>query len=52
LEFYREGGSEKHLRDIEGMVRVSRELIRDDVLRRWLNAKGVEEAWQSIEELE
>lgn len=49
LEFYREGGSEKHLRDIEGMVRVSRELIREDVLRRWLIAKGVEETWQSME---
>ena len=50
LEFYREGGSEKHLRDIEAMVRVSRELIREDVLRRWLIAKGVEETWKSIEE--
>jgi hypothetical protein len=34
------------------MVRVSREVIRQDVLRRWLIAKGVEEAWQSIEEPE
>jgi hypothetical protein len=52
LEFYREGGSEKHLRDIEGMLRVSRELIREDVLRRWLIAKGAEETWQSIQEPE
>lgn len=52
LEFYREGGSEKHLRDIEGMLRVSRELIREDVLRRWLIARRVEETWESIEQHE
>jgi hypothetical protein len=32
------------------MVRVSRELIREDVLRRWLIAKGTEETWQLIED--
>jgi predicted RNA-binding protein associated with RNAse of E/G family len=52
LEFYREGGSEKHLRDIEAMRRISRELIREDVLRRWLIARGVEETWESIEQPE
>ena len=49
LEFYREGGSEKHLRDVEAMFRVSGELIREDVLRRWMIARGVEETWQSVE---
>ena len=49
LEFYREGGSEKHLRDIEAMLRVSGELVREDVLRRWMIARGVEETWQSVE---
>jgi hypothetical protein len=52
LEFYREGGSEKHLRDIEAMLRVSRELVREDVLRRWMSAQGVEETWQSVEKPE
>ena len=52
LEFYREGGSEKHLRDIEAMRRVSRELIREDVLRRWIVATGVERTWQSVEKPE
>ena len=52
LEFFREGGSEKHIRDIEAMVRVSKELIREDVLRRWLTAKGTEEQWQSVEKPE
>ena len=48
LEFYREGGSEKHLRDIEAMLRVSSELVREDVLRRWMIARGVEETWRSV----
>lgn len=49
LEFYREGGSEKHLRDIEAMLRVSGELIRKDVLQRWVVSRGVEETWRSVE---
>lgn len=52
LEFYREGGSEKHLRDIEAMLRVSGEIIRDDVLKRWILAKGLEETWRSVEKPE
>ncbi|MBW1907627.1 MAG: hypothetical protein JRJ24_20500 [Deltaproteobacteria bacterium] len=52
LEFYREGGSEKHLRDIDAMLRISRELIREDVLRRWIIATGVERTWQSVEKPE
>ena len=52
LEFYREGGSEKHLRDIESMRRVSGELIREDVLQRWILAKGLEATWLSVEEPE
>jgi len=52
LEFYREGGSEKHLRDIEAMLRVSGELVREDVLQRWMNARGVGGTWQSLEKPE
>ena len=52
LEFYREGGSEKHLRDIEAMLRVSGELVREDVLQRWMIARGVEGTWQSVEKPE
>ncbi|MBT8463856.1 MAG: hypothetical protein EX268_10320 [Deltaproteobacteria bacterium] len=52
LEFYREGGSEKHLRDIEAMLRVSGELIREDVLQRWVVSRGVEETWRSVEKAE
>lgn len=41
LEFYREGGSEKHLRDIAAMLRVSHELIRKDILNSWVERLGL-----------
>ena len=43
LEFFREGGSEKHLRDIRTMQSVSAELIRDEVLDAWVARLGLEE---------
>ncbi|MFL6520694.1 MAG: hypothetical protein ACJ8NS_10780 [Chthoniobacterales bacterium] len=46
LEFYREGGSEKHLRDIRGM------LAATEVDRAFLNteigARGLEEVWRAV----
>ncbi len=47
MEFYREGGSEKHLRDIAGVLRVTTDLDRD-YLSRWSEALGTEEIWQRI----
>lgn len=41
LEFYREGGSEKHLRDVRSMLAVTdidRELVEREVAARGLNA--------------
>ena len=52
LEFYREGGSEKHLRDIKSMLRISGELLREDVIQRWILALGLEATWQSVEKPE
>ena len=42
LEFHREGGSPKHLNDIRAMLRVSGDLIRDDVLDEWVERLGLE----------
>ncbi|MGB5810413.1 MAG: hypothetical protein WBG86_07785 [Polyangiales bacterium] len=49
LEFYREGSSEKHVRDIESMCRISGDLIREDILQRWIRNKGLEATWESLE---
>lgn len=49
LEFWREGGSDKHLRDVRAMLASGLDLDRpflDAELRR----RGLEEAWQRVME--
>lgn len=48
LEYYRQGGSEKHLRDITGMMKVSGELVDTAYVARWAEELGVREIWQAI----
>ena len=45
LEVYREGGSEKHLRDITGII-ASGEPIRAAEVARFVSSKGLDELWQ------
>jgi hypothetical protein len=47
LEFYREGGSEKHLRDIRGMLAVTD--IDEAFLEKEIAARGLHEAWRAAE---
>ena len=49
LEFFREGGSEKHLRDIEGILRVSGDLVRAAVIEEWVRELGLARQWAVIE---
>lgn len=46
LEYFREGGSEKHVRDIRGMLAVSGEQVDHAVLSDWIVRRGLEAAWQ------
>ena len=48
LEFYRQGGSDKHLRDIRTMLNVSSSLINQADLQEWIRAQGVEAEWRKI----
>jgi hypothetical protein len=48
LEFYREGGSEKHLRDIRAMLAVSGELLDRTALRDWTARLGLEAEWRQV----
>ena len=48
LEFYREGGSEKHLRDIRSMLRVSGAQINQADLNEWIQRRGVEAEWKRV----
>ena len=48
LEFFREGGSPKHLRDIRSMLALSSELIDRPTLERWLDERGLGEIWARL----
>jgi len=49
LEYYREGGSEKHLRDIRSMLKVSGEQIDRSELNEWIQRQAVQEQWKKVQ---
>jgi hypothetical protein len=50
LAYHREGGSEKHLRDIRAMLAVSGELLDRSALQEWLRRLNLEAEWQRVSE--
>jgi len=48
LQFYREGGSEKHLRDIRSMLAVSGDQLDRVVLTEWIQAYGLQTEWHLV----
>ena len=48
MEYYREGGSEKHLRDIAGMLKVSAGEIDDTYIVEWADRLGLRPIWDAI----
>jgi hypothetical protein len=48
LEYYRQGGSDKHLRDIAGVIRVVGEKLERDYIDRWAREMGLEEIWAAV----
>ena len=46
--YYQEGGSEKHLRDIAGILRVSGQFVDRDYVQRWSVELGLEDIWDAI----
>ena len=48
LWYYREGGSEKHLRDIVGMLQVSGDEIDRSYITHWAKQLHVLEPWQTV----
>lgn len=49
LEYYREGGSEKHIRDIRSMLAVSGDQIDKSELYEWIQRRGLQEQWQKVQ---
>ena len=50
LEYYRESGSEKHLRDIRSMLDTSPEAIHINELEQRIAARGLQEAWRQVQQ--
>jgi len=46
--YYQEGGSEKHLRDIAGVMKVSAELVDTSYVAEWAEELGVAAIWAAI----
>jgi len=50
LEYFREGGSEKHLRDIVGVLKVQGERVDRAYLTDWIARLGLQAEWTLVEE--
>lgn len=48
MRYYREGGSDKHLRDIAGMMKVSSDLIDRGYIAKWAQDLDLMDIWQAI----
>lgn len=48
LEFYRLGGSDKHLRDIAGVLLVSGSAIDHAYVEKWAEKLGVTDLWNAV----
>ena len=48
LQFYEEGGSEKHIRDIKSMLRISGEEIDGETLKDKLEEHRLTEVWREL----
>lgn len=52
LEYHRESGAERHLRDVAMMLRISGERVDRTALDRWVDALGVRESLNRAEDYE
>ncbi|MGA2497161.1 MAG: hypothetical protein ABSH20_05440 [Tepidisphaeraceae bacterium] len=48
LKYYSEGGSQKHLRDITGVLKTSAEEIDSAYIARWAKAMGLDDVWTAV----
>lgn len=49
LEYFRDGGSEKHVRDIRSMLAISGAHIDREELERWIARRGLAAEWAKLE---
>lgn len=48
MEYYKEGGSEKHLRDITGILKITGEEVDRRYIAEWAHRLGLVEIWDAI----
>ncbi len=48
MDFYKEGGSEKHLRDITGILKISGDTIDRDYITQWADRLGIRDIWDAV----
>ena len=48
MEYYREGQSEKHLRDITGVLRVSGDSLDEAYVSEWAGRLGLDAIWTAV----
>ncbi len=48
MEYYREGGSEKHLRDITGILKISGDELDESYIYDWSSRLGLLPIWEAI----
>lgn len=48
MKFYKEGESEKHIRDITGILKVSGDIIDREYIENWANRLGLQDIWKTI----
>lgn len=48
MEYYKEGGSEKHLRDITGILKISGKEVDKEYITKWAERLGLVEIWDAI----
>jgi len=50
LIYFREGGSEKHLTDIRGMIAVSGDLFDYAIIKTWIDNLDLNRQWDRVNE--
>jgi hypothetical protein len=48
MEFYREGGSDKHLRDVTGILKLDGEKIDRAYIADWAEQLGLHAIWSAV----
>jgi len=49
MEYYKEGGSDKHLRDIAGILKISGRAVDRNYITEWAQPLGLLEIWDAIQ---